>query len=63
MANFLIVVAKSLAVMALVYGSCWIMVTCAVIADKKRDNFAAGLLIGALINLIIILTFKMIMEV
>lgn len=63
MVDFLIAVAQSIAIMAFLYGSCWIMMTYTVMSDKKRDDFAEGFLIGVLISLIIILTFKMIMEV
>lgn len=38
-----------------VFGCCWIMTTCAAIADKKWDKWAEGFLLGAFVAILIFL--------
>lgn len=38
-----------------VFGCCWIMTTCAAIADKKWDKWAEGLLFGCFVDILIFL--------
>ena len=38
-----------------VFGACWIMTTCAAIADEKWDKWAEGLLFGCFVDIVIFL--------
>lgn len=38
-----------------VFGCCWIMTTCAAIADKKWDKWAEGFLFGGFVAILIFL--------
>lgn len=38
-----------------VFGCCWIMTTCAEIADKKWDKWAEGFLFGGFVAILIFL--------
>lgn len=38
-----------------VFGCCWIMTTCAAIADKKWDKWAEGFLFGGFVVILIFL--------
>lgn len=38
-----------------VFGACWIMTTCAAIADEKWDKLAEGLLFGCFVDILIFL--------
>ena len=38
-----------------VFGCCWIMATCAAIADEKWDKWAEGFLFGGFVAILILL--------
>lgn len=38
-----------------VFGCCWIMTTCAAIADEKWDKWAEGFLFGCFVDILIFL--------